>query len=252
MDSDGMIEARGLRVSLGDRAVLDCVDLCVEPGEIVALMGVSGSGKSTLLRSLVGLVELEAGEVSVAGHSMTKRDRSNLERIRRSSGMLFQGNALFDSMTVYGNVGFVLQEVLRLERSEIDARVAGLLERLRLGPISDKYPSELSGGMKKRVGIARAIAHNPRVVFYDDPTAGLDPITSRVIADLIAELSSGGRQSGLVVTNDLSVARRTADRAVLIRQGASLDLGPVHELSASDIPSLDASSLMEPDPQEKS
>ncbi len=233
-----MIETEGLRVRLADHLVLDGIDFSVKKGEMVALMGISGSGKSTLLRSLVGLVSMEAGRVSVAGFSMGPSDRSNLDRIRRSTGMLFQGNALFDSMTVAGNIGFVLQEVLRLPPSEIDERVNELLERLRLGPIGNQYPSELSGGMKKRVGIARAVAHNPEVVFYDDPTAGLDPITENVISDLIAELRSGGRQSGVVVTNQLAVARKTSDRAVLLRQGKALDLGPVAGLSASDIPDL--------------
>ncbi len=235
-----IIQARGLRVSLGDRVVLDGVDLAVDRGEMVALMGVSGSGKSTFLRCLVGLVEIESGEVSVAGYSMSSSQGGNADKIRRSAGMLFQGNALFDSMTVSGNIGFVLQEVLCLDRGEIAGRVNGLLERLRLGPIGDKYPCELSGGMKKRVGIARAIAHNPEVVFYDDPTAGLDPITSAVISKMIAELRGDG-QSGIVVTNQLAVAQKTADRAVLLRQGKARELGPPQRLSSLHLPELDES-----------
>jgi phospholipid/cholesterol/gamma-HCH transport system ATP-binding protein len=160
---------------------------------------------------------------------MTAGTAADKREVRRRVGMLFQGNALFDSMTVAENIGFVLREVWEEPAAKVAARVAELLERLRLGPIGGKYPAELSGGMKKRVGIARAVAHDPEIMFYDDPTAGLDPVTSMVIADLIAELGRGEARAAVVVSNQRPVVLKVARRVVLLKGGRIEELGTPEE-----------------------
>jgi len=230
------VRVAGLRVRLGERAVLEEVNLELRPGEMVALLGMSGSGKSVLLRALSGLIRAEAGQIWIAGEPIVGAPRGKVREARRHLGMLFQGNALFDSMTVAENIGFNLREVKGLPAPEIRGRVDELLTRLHLGPIGRMFPSELSGGMKKRVGIARAIAHQPSIVFYDDPTAGLDPVTSEIIADLIAELGGApgagqSLRSGLVVSNYWPLITRVADRAAILEHGRIRELGPVSGLS---------------------
>ncbi len=221
-----MINIKGLKVSLGGREVLKGVDLKVDAGETVALMGVSGSGKSTLMRAAVGLIRPDEGEVWLDGKSLAGMSAGKLREARKNVGMLFQGNALFDSMTVAENIGFVLREVMSLPLETAKPKVKELLKKLHLGPIGRKYPIELSGGMKKRVGIARALAHDPQMVFYDDPTAGLDPITSIVIAELIAELGQTTERAAIVVSNQMPVVVKVATRVVLLNRGKILDLGP--------------------------
>lgn len=229
---------RGLKVRLADRLILAGADLTVAPGEMVALMGISGSGKSTLLRAAVGLTPPEEGEVKLLGENLIGATSARLREIRQKVGMLFQGNALFDSMTVADNIGFILREVMELPPAEIDRRVRELLDRLQLGDIGALYPSALSGGMKKRVGIARAVAHNPPVMFYDDPTAGLDPVTSLVIAELIARIGREREQSGVVATNYLPLILKVAHRAVLLRDGKIMEIGPTSSLQSADVSEL--------------
>jgi len=233
-----MISINGLSVRLGACDVLRGVDLEVEPGETLALMGVSGSGKSTLLRAAVGLIRPDSGEVTLCGVRLAKAGGKELRKVRQNVGMLFQGNALFDSMTVRDNIGFVLREAMGRPGRKIKKRVNELLERLRLGPIGLQYPIELSGGMKKRVGIARALAHDPKVVLYDDPTAGLDPVTSVVIAELIAELSTSETRTSVVVTNQLPVMMKVASRVALLHQGKIIELGEPESVLDSDRPEL--------------
>ena len=210
------------------------VGLEVAAGETVALMGASGSGKSILARAVVGLVKPDGGQVWLDGEEVTGSGAARLREIRRKVGMLFQQNALFDSMTVKENIGFVLREVMGLSDAEIGARVTELLERLHLGPIVRMYPSELSGGMKKRVGIARAVAHEPRIVIYDDPTAGLDPITSEAIGELIAELGQRTDRAVLMVSNYLPLIMATADRVLLLHQGRIIRLGAPADIFTSE------------------
>jgi len=229
-----MIKIKGLMVKLAGREILRGVDLTVRAGETVALMGASGSGKSTLLRAAVGLLKPDAGEVWLNGVSLKGLSGAKLRELRRRVGVLFQGNALFDSMTVAENIGFVLKEALDVPLAAVKPKVDELLARLRLGPIGQKRPAELSGGMKKRVGIARAVAHDPKIVFYDDPTAGLDPITSVVIANLIAELGAVAERAAIVVSNQLPVLTAVAQRVALLHQGRILELGPPQGLLASD------------------
>lgn len=221
-----MIRIEKLRVLLGDREVLREVNFQVARGETVALMGASGSGKSTLLRAAAGLVGPVAGQVWLGEAALVGASPAQVRAARRKVGMLFQGNALFDSMTVAENIGFFLKEVKECPEEEIDQRVDDLLSRLHLGRIGKLTPAELSGGMKKRVGIARAVAHDPEIVFYDDPTAGLDPVTSEVIADLLAELAREKPRAAIVATNYLPLILKVASRAALLLDGKLLELGP--------------------------
>jgi len=232
------IRIKDLRVTLGDREVIRGVDLEVQPGETLALMGASGSGKSTLLRAAVGLLRIDTGEVWLFGENINGASNLKLRIIRKRIGMLFQGNALFDSMTVRDNIGVVLREVMGMSIQKISPRVKELLTRLRLGQIGKMWPAQLSGGMKKRVGIARAVAHSPEMILYDDPTAGLDPITSDVIADLIAELGADKKVSAIVVSNYLPLIMKVADRVALLHRGKIINLGPPKSIWESDRPGL--------------
>jgi len=227
-----MIRMSELSLRLGGRLILDEVSLWVKPGETVALLGASGSGKSLLLRCAVGLLRPDSGRVTLFDTEVTRASASALREARRRVGMLFQANALFDSMTVAGNIGFTLREVLGLAQDRIEQKVDELLERLRLGPVGAMYPAELSGGMKKRVGIARAIAHDPEALICDDPTAGLDPITSDVITDLIAELAQTPGRATLLATNYPPLVDRVADRVLLLEAGRVTDLGPPQALES--------------------
>jgi len=225
-----------VRFEAGD--VLRGASLSVAEGEAVALIGESGSGKTTLLKTAVGLIRPGSGEVLLAGENLTRASRRGLARLRRQVGMLFQGNALFDSMTVRENVGFVLREVQLVVPAEIERRVRELLDRLHLGDIGGQYPRELSGGMKKRVGLARAVIGQPKLLFCDDPTAGLDPITSDAIAELILALRRQLRVTLLLVSNSIPVVKKIADRVLLIHQGQLLDLGAPDLLEDSDRPEV--------------
>jgi phospholipid/cholesterol/gamma-HCH transport system ATP-binding protein len=233
-----LIELRDIRVRFDRAEILRGVNLEAATGEAVALIGESGSGKTTLLKTAVGLIRPAAGEVRIAGENLTRASSRGLAHVRRQVGMLFQGNALFDSMTVRENVGFVLQEVQRLAPAEIERRVRELLLRLHLGEIGGLYPRQLSGGMKKRVGLARAVIGEPKLLFCDDPTAGLDPITSDAIADLILALRRYFQVTLLLVSNSIPVVKKIADRVVLLHQGRLLDLGPSALIEDSNRPEV--------------
>lgn len=233
-----MIELRDIGVRFHQAAVLRGANLSVAEGEAVALIGPSGSGKTTVLKTAVGLIRPQAGEVVLAGTNLTRASPASLARVRRQVGMLFQGNALFDSMTVLENIGFVLREVQRLAPAEIQRRVRQFLDRLHLGEIGGLYPRELSGGMKKRVGLARAMIGEPRVLFCDDPTAGLDPITSDAIAELILDFRRQFKVTLLLVSNSLLVVKKIADRVLLLHQGRLLDLGAPESLQDSERPEV--------------
>lgn len=233
-----MIRIEGLRIRLAERVVLKEVNLAADRGETVALMGASGSGKSVLLRAAAGLIQPEAGEVWLMDQPVFRSSAVRLQELRRHVGLVFQGNALFDSMTVAENIGFFLREVLELSEQEILGRVEELLARLHLGPIGRMYPAQLSGGMKKRVSIARAVAHDPSIVFCDDPTAGLDPVTSEVIGDLLLELRQKKERAAILVSNYLPLVMKVATRAALLHEGRVIDLGPVLELLRHELPLL--------------
>ena len=214
-----MIDLVGLRKSFGGLKVLDGCSLHVGKGETVVVIGRSGSGKSVLLRHLTGQLLPDAGQVQIRGENTGEFGRDEWQALRTRIGMLFQNAALFDSMPVWENVGLGLLEHTNLTRDEVYEIVSRKLEMVDLTDVQDKYPAELSGGMKKRVALARAIARDPELVLYDEPTTGLDPITSEVINQLLVRLRDQLKITAVAVTHDMASARKIADRIVLLHDG---------------------------------
>ncbi|TFG66754.1 MAG: ABC transporter ATP-binding protein [Gemmatimonadales bacterium] len=216
-----MIELCGVQLTFGDRVVLNGIDLTVNEKETVCVLGGSGAGKSTILRLILGLIKPDTGEILVKGRDMSHSPYGEVLEMRRDMGMVFQGAALFDSLTVFDNVGFYLFEHTDLPESEITDRVSHALEVVDLNPmdVMTLLPSELSGGMRKRVGLARALIHEPSILLYDEPTSGLDPITTRTIDELIRKLQRDLGVTSIVVTHELESAFRIADRLYLLGDG---------------------------------
>ena len=231
-----IVSARDLRVNYGDREVLHGVDFDVTQGETVVILGGSGSGKSTLLRTLVGLEKPSSGEVRVKGADLANATASELDEIRKRIGLSFQGGALIGSMTVGENIALPLLEHSDLEPSTIEVMVRIKLEQVGLSGFEHFSPSQLSGGMKKRAAIARALAMDPEILFFDEPSAGLDPIMAAGIDDLILNLKKAYAMSIIVVTHELVSAFLIADRIILIDRGAILAIGPVKEIQQSAQP----------------
>jgi phospholipid/cholesterol/gamma-HCH transport system ATP-binding protein len=214
-----MIETRDVKKSFGAHQVLNGVTFSIARGEAVVIIGVSGGGKSILLKHLVGLLSPDSGEVRVDGQNIDCMDERQLLQVRRKFGMLFQGAALFDSLTVEENVGFVLIREGKMTAGEIEKRVAEVLEMVDLNGIQKKKPAELSGGMRKRVGLARAIAYRPEILLYDEPTTGLDPIASDVIDQLIIRVVKRLNVTSIAVTHDMRSASRIGRRILMLHQG---------------------------------
>jgi len=211
-----MLALNDVTMSFGDNLVLDSVDLQVARGEALVLVGPSGNGKTVVLKLLAGLLKPSAGSVVVDDKDLHKILRREQEELLLKMGMLFQKNALFDSLKVGENIAFPLREKTSLSEAEIQERVVYFLEQVGIGHARDLYPDEISGGMQKRLGIARALALEPSIVLYDDPTAGLDPITSRRIADLILTLKEKNKSTLVAVTNDMARAYQLADRIAMV------------------------------------
>jgi len=211
-----MIEVRDLKKSYGPNQVLDGVTFLIEKGESVVIIGRSGCGKSVLLKHVIGLLRPDAGRVLVAGEDITALGERELIRVRQQFGMLFQGAALFDSLTVAENVGFAFRRDRGLTPGEVGRKVAAALEMVDLPGIESKKPAELSGGMKKRVGLARAIVYQPEIVLYDEPTTGLDPIVADSIDQLMMRVRDRLRVTTVVVTHDMRSARRVAQRILML------------------------------------
>lgn len=221
---------RKIRKSFDGKTVLRGVNLEVMEGETVVVLGGSGEGKTVLLRHLNGLLRPDAGEVIVEGRDLNDLSEYELGEIRRRVGMVFQSCALFDSMTVYDNVSFLLNEHTRLGEQEVRERVAELLAMVELHGVAELYPAELSGGMKKRVALARAIALEPEAVLYDEPTGGLDPLVAYKITGLIRNLQSRLGFTSVVVTHDLRSAFRVGDRFALLDGGVIRFMGTLAEV----------------------
>ena len=213
-----MIEVRHLQKSFGVNQVLEDVSFRIENGESVVIIGRSGGGKSVLLKHLVGLLQPDAGEVLVDGENIGPLNERQLLRIRRKFGMVFQGAALFDSMTVAENVAFAFRRQKILTAGEIARRVAAALEMVDLPGTENRKPAELSGGMRKRVGLARAIIYEPQIVLYDEPTTGLDPIVSDSIDKLIIRVRDQLKVTSIVVTHDMRSARRVGNRVMMLHE----------------------------------
>ncbi|KAB8334898.1 ATP-binding cassette domain-containing protein [Scytonema tolypothrichoides VB-61278] len=241
--TEPLIELKGVSKSFGNNKVLDNVDLTIYRGEALGIIGPSGTGKSTILRVIAGLIALDSGDVFIKGVHREGLIEDGTDPV--GIGMVFQQAALFDSLTVEENVGFSLYQYSKLRRSRIRELVNEKLEMVGLSQIGDRYPAELSGGMRKRVSFARAIMSNPdnpkdtpEVLLYDEPTAGLDPIASTVIEDLIRQLQciQGVCSTYAIVTHQQSTIRRTADRLVFLYQGKVQWQGSVSEIDTTDNP----------------
>jgi len=229
-----MIELIDVHKKFGKQVVLDGVNFNVQEGETVALLGPSGTGKSVLLKHIIGLMSPDAGSIRVNGEEIVGMDERGLDRVRLKFGMLFQGAALFDSMTVGENVGLSLAEHTTLPRDEIRRRVAERLEWVGLTDAADLRPASLSGGMKKRVGLARAMAMDPAIILYDEPTTGLDPITGDVINQLIRAMQQRLGVTSVVVTHDLMSAYKVGDRLAMLYQGRVVFSGTPAEVRHTD------------------
>jgi phospholipid/cholesterol/gamma-HCH transport system ATP-binding protein len=231
-----MIEVRDVTKSFGTQQVLRGVSLDIQRGEAVVIIGRSGGGKSILLKHLIGLLQPDSGVVRVDGEDITAMNERSLLRVRRKYGMLFQMAALFDSLTVEENVGFVLRRQGLESEIEIRRRIAEALEMVELPGIGHKMPSELSGGMRKRVGLARAIVYRPEIVLYDEPTTGLDPIAADNIDRLIRRVWETLHVTSIAVTHDMKSARTISNRILMLHEGRIYAEGPTSEMLESTDP----------------
>ena len=214
-----MIEIRDIKKSFGEQQVLKGISATFEPGKCNLIIGKSGSGKTVTLKTMVGLVEPDAGEVLYDGRSFTKMDFTERKAIRREIGMLFQGSALFDSLSVEENIRFPLDMFTNMTTAEKIAQVNSCLKRVNMPNTNKKYPGELSGGMKKRVGIARAIVLNPKYLFCDEPNSGLDPKTALVIDDLIEQITAEYQMTTVINTHDMNSVMGIGDKVVFLHEG---------------------------------
>jgi phospholipid/cholesterol/gamma-HCH transport system ATP-binding protein len=214
-----MIKILDLKKSFGHEEVLNGLNLTIQDGEITVILGRSGAGKSILLKHIIGLVKPDSGKIYVNGDEITSMSEKELNRIRINFGMLFQEGALFDSLSVRDNIAFPLVERERIPKAEIRTRVARRIQEVELTGMEDKMPSELSGGMKKRVGLARALVTDPKIVLFDEPTSGLDPITENSITDLILKTHKTGKVTYIIISHNMRFTLRVADKIAMLHKG---------------------------------
>ena len=238
MATPPLVELRDVRKSYDHHEVLRGVSLALQKSTTLAVMGGSGAGKTVLLRVVDGLVRPSSGEVSLFGTRIDRLSEEAMLPVRRRTGFVFQSAALFDSLSAFENVAYPLREHTNLSLGEITDRVHRFLSLVGLSGVDDLLPAELSGGMKKRVGIARALVTEPEVVFFDEPTAGLDPTNARLVAELIAELRKGVCDTAIVVTHDIEFADLVADQMAILHQGRFADVGSPAEIHRSTNPDV--------------
>jgi phospholipid/cholesterol/gamma-HCH transport system ATP-binding protein len=235
--SEKVIVVKGLKKSFGTKHVLKNINLEVKRGENVVVLGRSGQGKSVMIQCIVGLLMPDGGTLKVLGDEVAEMDDDKLKELRTKVGFLFQSGALYDSMTVKENLEFALTRVLKItDQSELDKRVQEVLEGVGLEDAGDKLPSDLSGGMRKRIGLARTLIVKPEIMLYDEPTTGLDPITSREISELILNMQKKYKTTSIIITHDMECARITADRVVIMEDGEYIAEGSFDELNKSKEP----------------
>ncbi len=234
--TEPLIRVEGLHKSFGDLEVLRGTDLSVSKGESMVVIGGSGTGKSVLIKHIIGLLRPDEGKVTVDGRVVARLRRSDLGELRRGMGMLFQYAALFDSMTVGDNVAFALRQHTRMKAAEIADRVEEVLAMVGLSGVQDKWPAELSGGMKKRAGLARALALGPQIVLYDEPTTGLDPILADQINDLILDFQQRLSVTSVTITHDMTSAYKIGDRIAMLYEGRIEEVGTPAEIQNSSNP----------------
>jgi phospholipid/cholesterol/gamma-HCH transport system ATP-binding protein len=234
--SPGMIEVRNLHRAFGTNEVLKGLNLSIAEGTTTVILGGSGSGKSVLVKHMIGLLKPDSGKVLVEGQEIQDLDEREIQPVRAKFGMVFQFAALFDSMTVGENVAFPLREHSKLKEHEIAAKVAEKLELVGLGGLEDKAPSELSGGMRKRVGLARALARDPKIVLYDEPTTGLDPITTDYVDEMIVDTKQRLGVTSVVISHDIGSSFKVADLVAVLYDGVIIEQGTPAELRKSQQP----------------
>jgi phospholipid/cholesterol/gamma-HCH transport system ATP-binding protein len=234
------ITMRDVKKSFGDKKVLDGVSLTVAPGESLVIIGGSGSGKSVTIKSILGLIKPDSGSIMIDGKETTGYSSAERDALMSKFGMLFQGAALFDSLRVWHNVAFGLIQGQHMDKDQAHDIALQKLAQVGLGRnVGDMFPAELSGGMQKRVGLARAIAANPEIIFFDEPTTGLDPIMADVINDLIVDCVKDLGATALSITHDMASARKIADHVAMIYEGKIIWYGKVSDLDHSDNPYVD-------------
>ncbi|MEI7903943.1 MAG: ABC transporter ATP-binding protein [Candidatus Firestonebacteria bacterium] len=231
-----MIRVENAFKAFGNQKVLDGLDLVIEEKKTLVIIGRSGCGKSVLLKLLTGLIKPDKGRICFRGRDITRLSEGELDELRVRCGMLFQSSALFDSLTVEENVGFALARFSRKSPAEISKIVREKLALVGLENVEQKKPAELSGGMRKRVGLARAIAMDPEVIFYDEPTTGLDPIMSDVINELIVDLKNKLKITGVVVTHDMKSAYKVGDKIAMMYEGKIIEAGTPKEIQETENP----------------
>jgi phospholipid/cholesterol/gamma-HCH transport system ATP-binding protein len=232
MDGE-MLAVKQLRKSFGSQVVLKDINFSVTKGQILAILGKSGTGKSVLLRCIIGLETPDSGAIKVLGENIVGLEREKLHAVRKKMGFLFQQAALYDSLTIAENVEFPLKRHSEMSASDRTEQVRNLLESVGLKNDLDKLPSAISGGMRKRVGLARALALNPEIVLFDEPTAGLDPITAAEIGQLIQKVRDERNMTSIIVTHDMHAARHFCDRLVMLKEGSILVDGSFEDLQQS-------------------
>ncbi|MBN1445087.1 MAG: ATP-binding cassette domain-containing protein [Candidatus Omnitrophica bacterium] len=225
-----MISLKNLRVGFDGKEVLKGISLDVKRGESLVIVGSSGCGKSVLLKTILGLIKPDEGDIYVFGERITVLPEKKLMEVRGKIGMVFQSSALFDSLSVWENVGFYHINHTGLTDEQIKTLGGEILKDVGMGDFADFLPEQLSGGMKKRVSVARALASKPEILFYDEPTTGLDPVTSESITKLIIEMHGKFKTTDITVTHDIKLASRISDRIALIENGAIEEIGPFEEL----------------------
>ena len=242
-----MIKVSGLRKSFSGQAVLNGIDLDVPDGSITIIIGRSGGGKSVFLKHLLGLMRPDGGSIEVGGVDLARLRGRALDEVRKRYGVVFQSGALFDSMTCRDNVAFPLREKFRLKRANITKRVDRALAQVELEGVGDKYPEEVSGGMRKRVAIARALVTEPEIVFFDEPTTGLDPVLVNTIHHLILELHRRLHFTAVMVSHEIPEIFEIADRVGMLHEGRIVELGPPAAIQASANPVVQQFIRGEPD-----
>jgi phospholipid/cholesterol/gamma-HCH transport system ATP-binding protein len=238
MSERAMISVRGLFKSFGANRVLTGIDLDVEEGTTCVILGGSGSGKTVLMKHMIGLLKPDQGQVLVDGEDIVPLGERELEQVRRKFGMVFQGAALFDSMNVYENVSFPLREHSKLPEEQIRQKVREKLEIVGLRNVEERFPADLSGGMRKRVGLARAIILDPKIVLYDEPTTGLDPITTDYVDEMILAAKKRLGVTSVVISHDIASAFKVADKIAFLSQGLIVEQGPPEQLRHSEHPKV--------------
>jgi phospholipid/cholesterol/gamma-HCH transport system ATP-binding protein len=238
MDKESAIKIRvvSLYKSFGEKDVLHGINIEVRQGESMVVIGGSGSGKTVLIKCIIGLMRPDQGEIHVDGLEITSLDEKRMNEVRKKFGMLFQGGALFDSMTVWENVGFGLRQQTRLGEEEIRRVASEKLALVGLKNVEDLMPAELSGGMRKRVSLARAIAMEPEILLYDEPTTGIDPIMADAINDLIVQMKEKLNVTSIAITHDMKSAYKIADRIAMLYQGKIIEVGTPGEIRNSSNP----------------